>query len=116
MVVIIFLTGTIQRCFKMEIQGKKLLGNMLVQAGKVDEGQLQDALTQQKENDGYIGQIFIKKGFLDQRELNNYISYQLKIPHVQLRYFQADKSLMDLFSESFIRSKNILPLFQPEKL
>ena len=112
MVVIIFLTGTIQRCFKMEIQGKKLLGNMLVQAGKVDEGQLQDALTQQKENDGYIGQIFIKKGFLDQRELNNYISYQLKIPHVQLRYFQADKSLMDLFSESFIRSKNILPLFR----
>ena len=46
----------------MNIQGKKLLGKMLVQAGKVDEDQLQNALTFQKEKDGYIGQIFVDKG------------------------------------------------------
>ena len=96
----------------MNIQGKKLLGKMLVQAGKVDENQLQNALTFQKEKDGYIGQIFVDKGFLKQSELNQYISYQLKIPHLQLRYFEADKSLMNLFSESFIRTKKILPLFR----
>ena len=71
---------------------------MLVQAGKVDEDQLQNALTFQKEKDGYIGQIFVDKGFLKRSELNQYISYQLKIPHLQLRYFEADKSLMNLFS------------------
>ena len=96
----------------MNIQGKKLLGKMLLQAGKVDEDQLQNALTFQKEKDGYIGQIFVDKGFLKRSELNQYISYQLKIPHLQLRYFEADKSLMNLFSESFIRTKKILPLFR----
>ena len=32
----------------MDIQGKTLIGNMLLQAGKVDEDQLQNALTFQK--------------------------------------------------------------------
>mgnify|MGYP001341385130 CR=1 FL=1 len=66
----------------MDIQGKKLLGNMLLQAGKVDEDQLQNALTSQREKEGYIGQIFVDKGILNQAELNQYISYQLKIPHL----------------------------------
>ena len=46
----------------MDIQGKTLLGNMLLQAGKVDEDQLQNALTFQREKEGYIGQIFVDKG------------------------------------------------------
>ena len=96
----------------MDIQGKTLLGNMLLRAGKVDEDQLQNALTFQREKEGYIGQIFVDKGILNQSELNQYISYQLKIPHLQLRYFEADKTLMNLFSESFIRTKKILPLFR----
>lgn len=96
----------------MDIQGKTLLGNMLLQAGKVDEDQLQNALTFQREKEGYIGQIFVDKGILNQSELNQYISYQLKIPNLQLRYFEADKTLMNLFSESFIRTKKILPLFR----
>ena len=49
---------------------------------------------------------------MKQEELNQYISYQLKIPYLQLRYFEVDKTLMNLFSESFIRTKKILPLFR----
>ena len=50
---------------------------MLVQAGKLDEDQLQKGLQKQKEDDGYIGQTFIDMGFIDPKELNKYISYQL---------------------------------------
>jgi hypothetical protein len=54
----------------MAITGKHSLGQLLIQAGKIDEDQLQKALTIQKEKDVYIGVIFRELGYLDERELN----------------------------------------------
>ena len=85
---------------------------MLVQAGKLDEDQLQKGLQKQKEDDGYIGQTFIDMGFIDPKELNKYISYQLKIPFLQLGYFKIDDTLMDLFPERLVRKQKMLPLFR----
>ena len=96
----------------MAISGKQPLGTLLIQAGKIDEDQLQKALQIQKEKDVYIGQIFKELDYLDNKELNKYISHQLKIPYVQLGYYDFDKSLMDLFPEKVLRSQKILPLFR----
>ena len=49
---------------------------------------------------------------MDQRELNRYISFQLKIPYLQLGYYKIDVSLMDLFAEKLIRKQKMLPLFR----
>ena len=49
---------------------KKSLGQILVQAGKIDEKQLKKALDIQKEKDVYLGVIFRELGFLDEQELN----------------------------------------------
>ena len=54
----------------MAISGKQPLGTILVQAGKIDEDQLQKALQIQKEKDVYIGQIFKELDYLDSKELN----------------------------------------------
>ena len=62
----------------------------------------------------YIGQIFKELDYLDNKELNKYISHQLKIPYMQLGYYDFDKSLMDLFPEKVLRSQKILPLFRLE--
>ena len=56
--------------------------------------------------------IFTELGYLDQRELNRYISFQLKIPYLQLGYYKIDVSLMDLFAEKLIRKQKMLPLFR----
>jgi len=96
----------------MAVTGKQLLGTMLVQAGKIDESQLQKGLQIQKEKDTYIGKIFIELGYLNEGEINRYISYQLKIPYLQLGYYGFDNSLMDLLPESLIRYQKILPLFR----
>ena len=85
---------------------------MLIQAGKLDDDQLQKALRQQKENDGYIGQTFVELGFIEPKELNRYISYQLKIPYLQLGYYKIDDTLMELFPEHLIRKQKMLPLFR----
>ena len=82
----------------MAISGKQPLGTLLVQAGKIDEDQLQKALQIQKEKDVYIGQIFKELDYIDNKELNKYIGNQLKIPFIQLGYFDFDKTFDGPFS------------------
>ena len=67
----------------MAISGKQPLGTILVQAGKIDEDQLQKALQIQKEKDVYIGQIFKELDYLDNKELNKYISHQFFQPELE---------------------------------
>ena len=96
----------------MAISGKQPIGTMLVQAGKIDDDQLQKGLLAQREKDGYIGETFVELGYIDPKELNNYISHQLKIPFLQLGHYNIDSSLMDLFSEQLVRKQKMLPLFR----
>ena len=96
----------------MAISGKQPIGTMLVQAGKIDDDQLQKGLLAQREKEGYIGETFVELGYIDPKELNNYISHQLKIPFLQLGHYNIDSSLMDLFSEQLVRKQKMLPLFR----
>ena len=64
----------------MAFSGKQPIGTMLVQAGKIDDDQLQKGLLAQREKEGYIGETFVELGYIEPKELNNYISHQLKIP------------------------------------
>ena len=96
----------------MAFSGKQPIGTMLVQAGKIDDDQLQKGLLAQSEKEGYIGETFVELGYIEPKELNNYISHQLKIPFLQLGYYNIDSSLMDLFSERLIRKQKMLPLFR----
>ncbi len=99
----------------METLSRERLGTMLVHAGKIDNDQLEKSLQIQKKEEGYLGQVFLTNGYIDEKELYKYLSQQLKIPYLQLGYFKNDKSLMDLFTESQIRSNKIFPLFKIQR-
>ena len=99
----------------MKTLSRERLGTMLVHAGKIDNDQLEKSLQIQKKEEGYLGQVFLTNGYIDEKELYKYLSYQLKIPYLQLGYFKNDKSLMDLFTESQIRSNRIFPLFKIQR-
>ncbi len=96
----------------MALSGKQPLGTILVQAGKIDEDQLQKGLLAQKEKEGYLGQTLMEMGVIDGKDVNRYVSYQLKIPYLQLGYYEVDQTLMELFSEQLIRRQKMLPLFK----
>ena len=54
-------TGILRACFKMAVGGKKSLGQMLIQSGKIEEEQLAIALDKHQEKPGYIGTVFLTK-------------------------------------------------------
>lgn len=99
----------------MKTLSRERLGTMLVHAGKIDNDQLEKSLQIQRKKEGYLGQVFLTNGYIDEKELYKYLSHQLKIPYLQLGFFKNDKSLMDLFTESQIRSNKIFPLFKIQR-
>ena len=96
----------------MAILGKHSIGQMLVQAGKIDKDQLQTALNIQEEQDIYLGLICKNLGYINDLELYRYLSLQMKIPFINLRYYEIDNSVIDLIPEKIARSNKIFPLFR----
>ena len=66
----------------------------------------------QKEDQGYLGQIFLSNGYISEEDLYLNLSRQLKIPFLRLGTFSNDKNLLKLFTESQIRTHKIFPLFK----
>ena len=96
----------------MAILGKHSIGQMLVQAGKINNDQLQSALNMQENKDVYIGSIFKELGYLNDQELYRYLSMQMKIPFINLRYYQIEDNIVDLIPERIARTHKIFPLFR----
>ncbi len=57
----------------------KLLGMMLIDGGEITSSQLAEVLNFQDKNGGYLGEILIKKGYLEDKTLNEYLRKQLEL-------------------------------------
>ena len=96
----------------MATGGKQSLGQMLIQSGKIEEEQLSKALEMQKQKPGYIGVVFQELGYLNERELNQYLSQQLRIPTISLGHYEVQRATLGLIPERIVRSQKILPIFK----
>lgn len=56
----------------------KLLGMMLIDGGEITSSQLAEVLNFQDKNGGYLGEILIRKGYLEEKTLNEYLQKQLE--------------------------------------
>ena len=63
---------------------KKKLGEMLLEAGYIDETQLKSALSYQEEWGGRLGSIIIKRGFVTEQEMLSVIEKQFRLPSISL--------------------------------
>ena len=66
-------------------QRKVRLGDLLVEAGLISDGQLQLALQEQKRSGAKLGRAVVDLGFVSEVKLLEALSRQLAIPYVDLR-------------------------------
>ncbi len=84
-------------------QRKVRLGDLLVQAGLISEGQLQLALQEQKRSGAKLGRAVVDLGFVSEQKLLEALSRQLEIPYVDLRQFKLDAVLIQRLPETLAR-------------
>ena len=89
---------------------KKKLGEVLLEAGLITRGQLEEALQIQRKTRRRLGRVFTDLGYVDEAELCNTISKQLKIPMLDLDKTPPEDDAKGIISEGTCREKGVIPV------
>jgi MSHA biogenesis protein MshE len=69
---------------------KVRIGNLLVQEKLISQEQLELALEQQKRNGRKLGRLLIEMGFASEDAISEALAKQLKIPYLNLKYYNIN--------------------------
>jgi type IV pilus assembly protein PilB len=94
---------------------KKMLGEMLVAGGLIKDEQLKQALEDQKNKGGKIGEILVNLGFISEHNIATFLGRQLNVPYIEI-----DKQLIDVESVKILpgdmaRRLVALPLYKDKE-
>lgn len=89
---------------------KKRLGDLLVEAGLIDQFQLRSALAEQQKWGGRLGNHFVRLKFITEEKLVRFLSQQLKIQYVDINKTKIAPAVIEIIPEEIATKHNILPL------
>ena len=86
------------------------LGEMLLEAGLIDQFQLESALSMQRNLGGRIGSALVKLGYLPEETIIEFLESQVKYSRVSLQEFEASKQLMVLLPVERMLELMVIPI------
>ena len=93
-----------------EGQGKKRIGEILIENGELTEEQLVEALTQCKKTGTPIGSMLVQMGFITVDQLKDALSEQQGFQHVTAQQLNISEDTIKILPEDFIRENKLVPL------
>jgi hypothetical protein len=94
---------------------RKRLGEVLVQAGVIDDMQLRAALGEQRKWGRPLGAILMEMGLLDEQTLVNALSQQLNVPAVNMATFAPSSVALQFLDGQFCLKSMCLPFQHSQK-
>jgi hypothetical protein len=94
---------------------KPKLGDLLVQAGAIDDAQLKSALGEQRQWGQPLGMTLVRMGFLDEDTLIHVLASQLKIPVVKLSGKQVNAGVLERVPIDLAEKHRCIPLLENEE-
>ena len=93
------------------IPRKKIrIGDLLVEHKIISEGQLTQALTEQKKSGHKLGRTLIELGFLSEEQLLQFLSRQLQVPFIDLKHYKYSAETVRLVPETVARRYRAIAL------
>ena len=100
----------IQKAYSGPNKGRKI-GEILLEAGLVNEDQIQEALAYQKRlHNRKLGSFLIEKGILQEKDVCVALAEKFRIPFVDLRHEKGSKKALSLLPKGLIQKLVVLPL------
>ncbi len=95
----------------MAAQIKKRLGEILIDAGLIDEKILNDALEKSKISGERIGEVLVKEGYLTEDKIAKALGQQYRIPYIGENILEVDKAFPALLSADIAYKFNTIPIY-----
>ena len=94
----------------------KLFGEVLLQAGTIDETQLQEALDAQLVYGGHLGTCLIELGYIDEEHLGQLLAETFSVKYVAPELLQnIPNEIIEIFSRSLVEKHQAIPFGRTEK-
>jgi hypothetical protein len=88
---------------------RKRIGEILIEAGVLDESGLRAALIEQRRWGGQLGRILVEMNLVSEAVLVKALSHQLNFPMVELVKQQFDPSILELVPGELAEQHSIVP-------
>jgi type IV pilus assembly protein PilB len=88
----------------------KPLGQRLIEAGLINETQLQAALREQARTKEYLGRILIRLGYVSEEAVAAALAAQARAKYVDLGQYSPQPEAAKLVPENFARQHHLVPL------
>lgn len=88
---------------------RKKLGDLLKEAGLIDEFQLQSALSHQRNWGGKLGAILIEMRFVKEEDVARVIAESLRIPYVNLFEPEVPEAVYRLIKPDLAKKYHVMP-------
>ena len=92
------------------VKEKPKLGELLVEAGAIDDAQLKSALGEQRQWGRPLGMTLVRMGFLDEDTLIQTLASQLKLPIVKLGGKQVNPEVLERVPIDLAEKHRCIPL------
>ncbi|MEE4295967.1 MAG: GspE/PulE family protein [Wenzhouxiangella sp.] len=96
------------------IRQKIRLGDLLVQHKIISEGQLQEALAEQKRSGYKLGRTLVQQGFVGEEQLLKFLGQQLDVPVIDLKHFNFNQKVVQRLPETHARRYRAVALSENE--
>lgn len=89
---------------------KRFLGEILIERNKVTLLQLERALNVQKREGGYLGEILVNLGFLEEQEVIAALVIQCHLPYIAVDRYEINSEVIALVPREMACRYCIMPL------
>jgi len=89
--------------------GIKKIGDLLIEAGLIDDFQLQSALAHQRNWGGKLGAILIELEFIREEDIARVLGEKLRIPYVNLFEPPVPEAVLKLIKPDVAKKYNVMP-------
>ena len=94
--------------------GKKRIGEILLEEGSISEENLEEAIKHQARVGGKLAEKFIELGFINEATLLKALSKQYNVPCADLTKMKLEKVIIDRISPDVAKKHHVIPLVEKE--
>ena len=89
---------------------KVLLGEILIQRKRITRAQLDSALAVQKQKGGFLGEILVNRGVLDERDIVVALVIQCGLPYIAVNKYAIDQAIVRLIPKEVAQKEKVIAL------
>ena len=89
---------------------RQLLGEILLKRNLISKEQLDKALQIQQKEQGFLGEILTRSGFVEERDIVVALIVQCNLPYIAVDKYDIDRSILQLIPKEVARRYKVIPL------